>query len=237
MRGEPLQDMLRAHGAREDANDAARAQQDGLPGGEQHLQDGGSARLLERQWCTPLGYQYHLHAPARMSVQKALHAWQPWTATPRVDLSGTAAKGFINPPICDAMLNADPPCNLMTLCMTRRKSRLARSSGCVNGLAGLNILRTAPFKVSHHLRGHNHHTFVLQHMIFLADVCYRGLHIKRQFHVQAVNFFSFDMFRKTFTRLSGGTLSNEARLTAGALAGTHIFPLVSLMRLVSRPEP
>ncbi len=34
-----------------------------------------------------------------------------------------------------------------------------------------------------------------------------------------MNFFSFDMYRKTFTRMGGGTLSNEARLTAGALAG------------------
>ena len=46
---------------------------------------------------------------------------------------------------------------------------------------------------------------------------------QRHCHLQAVNFFSFDMFRKTFTRLGGGTFSNEARLTAGALAGTQVF--------------
>lgn len=48
--------------------------------------------------------------------------------------------------------------------------------------------------------------------------------------LQAVNFFSFDMYRKTFTRLGGGAFCNEARLTAGALAGIvqlqhhHILP-------------
>ena len=42
----------------------------------------------------------------------------------------------------------------------------------------------------------------------------------RATHLQAVNFFSFDMYRKTFTRVGGGVLSNEARLTAGALAGS-----------------
>ena len=49
----------------------------------------------------------------------------------------------------------------------------------------------------------------------------------RATHLQAVNFFSFDMYRKTFTRVGGGVLSNEARLTAGALAGsslTTVFP-------------
>lgn len=39
--------------------------------------------------------------------------------------------------------------------------------------------------------------------------------------MQAVNFFSFDMYRKTFTKLAGGVFTNEARLTAGALAGTQ----------------
>ena len=34
-----------------------------------------------------------------------------------------------------------------------------------------------------------------------------------------MNFFGFDMYRKTFTKIGGGILSNEARLTAGALAG------------------
>ncbi len=51
---------------------------------------------------------------------------------------------------------------------------------------------------------------------------------QRQFPMQAVNFFSFDMYRKTFTRMGGGTLSNEARLTAGALAGAPVFPLVHI---------
>ena len=46
-------------------------------------------------------------------------------------------------------------------------------------------------------------------------------------HLQAVNFFSFDMYRKTFTRVGGGVLSNEARLTAGALAGSNLFTTCS----------
>ena len=44
----------------------------------------------------------------------------------------------------------------------------------------------------------------------------------RPSYLQAVNFFSFDMYRKTFTRVGGGVLSNEARLTAGALAGGNL---------------
>jgi hypothetical protein len=38
--------------------------------------------------------------------------------------------------------------------------------------------------------------------------------------MQAVNFFCLDMYRKIFTKLAGGIFTNEARLTAGALAGT-----------------
>ncbi|CAK0741389.1 hypothetical protein CVIRNUC_001321 [Coccomyxa viridis] len=56
-----------------------------------------------------------------------------------------------------------------------------------------------------------------------------GLNILRTAPFKAVNFFSFDMYRKTFTRVGGGVLSNEARLTAGALAGVTAsiicFPL------------
>ena len=51
--------------------------------------------------------------------------------------------------------------------------------------------------------------------------------------LQAVNFFSFDMFRKSFTRLGGGTFSNEARLTAGALAGTLAFTASALATIYS----
>lgn len=37
--------------------------------------------------------------------------------------------------------------------------------------------------------------------------------------VQAVNFFCFDMYRKAFLKAVGPELRNEAKVSAGALAG------------------
>ncbi len=64
-----------------------------------------------------------------------------------------------------------------------------------------------------------------QQVLLLPALRLEGLtKSNRATHLQAVNFFSFDMYRKTFTRVGGGVLSNEARLTAGALAGGNLSP-------------
>lgn len=42
---------------------------------------------------------------------------------------------------------------------------------------------------------------------------------------QAVNFFSFDMYRKALQKALGPDLHNEAKLAAGALAGALPEPL------------
>jgi hypothetical protein len=48
---------------------------------------------------------------------------------------------------------------------------------------------------------------------------------------QAVNFFSFDMFRKALQRALGPNRGNEAKLAAGALAGLPLFSTDSLQTI------
>ena len=112
---------------------------------------------------------------------------------------------------------------------------------------GINLLRTAPYKVSvlkpprlqhlsadciavHHFTSFACHTNCANtQRLSLSDVLTL---------LQAVNFFSFDMYRKALLRLTGNENkpNGAERFVAGALAGTDTASMCDLCSLTSCPS-